>query len=159
MPPPKYWRLAELRLATRKSYQALYQITVLLGTMLVLLIVAFYPSGFTTPGDSSGQRVETKRRPRGRPLPSLSGQRLTVCQAHQDQHHPKDLRVGSCVLLLPSFVATARLPGDFRLSALYAGSSPRNSFPLWAWKGCSTTWMLKAGSSKIGAQFLSPVSP
>ena len=35
-------------------------------------------------------------------------------------------RVGACVLLLPSFVATARLPGDFRLSNLYAGSSPRN---------------------------------
>src|SRR5215210_4542243 len=110
----------------------------------------------------SGQRAQTRRRPRGRPLPSPSGQRLTVRQAHQadqDQHHPEDLRVGPCVHLVTSFVATARLPGGFRLSALYAGSSPRNSFPLWEWKGRWTTRMLKAGSSKMGTQFLSPVSP
>jgi hypothetical protein len=47
----------------------------------------------------SGQRAQTRRRPRGRPLPSPSGQRLTVRQAHQadqDQHHPEDLRVGRC---------------------------------------------------------------
>src|SRR5829696_4688029 len=49
--------------------------------------------------------------------------------------------------------------GWVRLPAPYAGSSPRNSPPLWAWKGLWTTRMLKAGSSKMGAHLLSPVSP
>ena len=71
-------------------------------------------------------------------------------QADLDQHHPEDLRVGSCVLLLPSFVTTARLPGDFRLSALYAGSSPKNSLPLWAWKAFGVEGAFDHADAEVG---------